>query len=147
MRLFSLVWCSSHSSRHNITTQHNCIQQLSRAFPGEAYIYLQNKSSPWPSEYLGDAHAQCYKWAQLHDLLHNRSKSLFTEQGERGPESVGRESMTGTITLTSPQPLFHSAISGSCPEDCDSPEWRTSYLQVLWSWALGRCVEFTSMSE
>lgn len=140
MRLFSPVWCSSH----NITTQHNRIQLLLRALPGEACIYSQNKRSPWPSEYLGDTHARCCKWAQLHDLLHDCSKSLFSEFGGEGMWERGARESDCAIVLTSPQPLFHSLISDSCPEDCGSPEWRTSNLHVLWSsWALGRGVEFT----
>ena len=46
-----------------------------------------------------DAHAQCSKWSQL---LHNRAKSLFTEHGARGRESVGWENLVGAFLLISP---------------------------------------------
>ena len=41
-------------------TERNRIQPC-LAFPGEAYIFLQNKSSPMAKQRASDVHAQCYK--------------------------------------------------------------------------------------
>ena len=41
-------------------TERNHIQPC-LAFPGEAYIFLQNKSSPMAKQRASDVHVQCYK--------------------------------------------------------------------------------------
>ena len=79
MRFFSPGWGSSRSSSHDVTPH-----TTFRALPGGAYIHLQTKSSPWPSECLTTCVcSECYKRSQL---LHNRAKSLFTDHGAREPQ-------------------------------------------------------------
>lgn len=52
-----------------------------------------------------DVYAQCHKKSQL---LHNCAKSIFTEHGVREYDSVGRDSLIGTILFISPH--IHTAI-------------------------------------
>ena len=75
---FIFSWLVQHSSvQHNYT-------QLFRAFPGEAYIYLEDKKYPVSKR-----------------IPH--AKSLFAEHAVRGYESVGRKSLTDAILVISPQ--------------------------------------------
>lgn len=50
-RIYSLLPGAAASSCRHTVIQHSHTQP-SRTFPGEAYIYLPNRSSLWPSKYL-----------------------------------------------------------------------------------------------
>ena len=78
-----------------------------KAFLGEAYIYLQNKSSPWPSEYLltcmhiAISDLSCYITMWNHWLQKMRWDAI---------ESVVPERLTGAILLISPLLTWHSTF-------------------------------------
>ena len=66
-------------------------------------MYLLYKSSPWPSEYL----VRCMHSAISKLSCYTQScKSLFTDRGARGHESMERESLAGAIFLIPPRQVI-----------------------------------------
>ena len=87
-------------------TKHNISAHNSSALFQMKLIQVYHTKKPATKWEPRDVHVQCHKWSQL---LHNHVTSLFTEQGARGYDSVGWESLTGIILVISP----HSILAGS----------------------------------
>ena len=84
MHLFSPDWCSSHSSRHNITSL--------KGFPGGTYICLQNKRSPYRTK---GAHGQASTSRHTCSVLSNslRPHGLYSPRNSPG-QNTGVDSLS-----------------------------------------------------
>ena len=91
MRLFSPGWCSSLSRRRNIT-QHNRTQRF-RTFAGEAFAYThRTKGARGRVSVSGTCMRSAVSELGCMTSVTQPFKGIAYRTGERGRESVGRES-------------------------------------------------------